>query len=84
MQHVEATRSTHDIQIGQKIRKAFWATIVFVVLSYPATYRLVATIFSTVFTINEGTMIYADGSPTPKAFITHMLMFFFVILLFIV
>ena len=76
-------RSNSDIQIGQKIRKAFWATIVFVVLSYPGTYRLVASVLSNLFNIEEATMIYADGSPTPKAFITHMLMFFFTILLFI-
>jgi hypothetical protein len=71
--NMHATRHKH--RVGRKIKIAFYAAILFVILSYSGTYRLVNTAVSAI-TNKPFDVVSEDGSPTIKGVFLHTLLFF--------
>ena len=72
----------NDLQIGKKINKAFYCTVLFAVLSYPGSYKLVGQVVSALASSDEG--LFNDaGQPSLKAVIIQRLIFFFITVIFI-
>lgn len=71
-----------DLQIGKKIKKAFYCTMLFAILSYHGSYKLVGQIISTLSTSDEQ-LVDDTGHPSIKAIIIQMLIFFFITMVFI-
>lgn len=64
-----------DRQLGRFFRIAVFSTILFFILSFPATYRIVNHVFS--FVANRGNEIVGeDGCPTLKGSFIHSGAFF--------
>ncbi len=71
-----------DLQIGRKIKKAFYCAALFGVLSYHGSYKLIGQIVSTLSNSDEQLMD-DSGHPSIKAIILQMLIFFFITIVFI-
>lgn len=65
---------------GRKFKAAFFATIVFFVLSNHATYRVVNQVFLA-FTGKTNEIITEAGFPSSKGLFLHAFVFFIVVLI---
>lgn len=65
---------------GQKIRIAFYATILFFALSHIGAYRLVNMIYNAL-TSQTHEIVNEQGSPTMKGFALHGIIFFLGVML---
>lgn len=72
-----------DLQVGQKIKKAAYCTILFGILSNNRVYQLVAHIINSISNFDEQ-VVDTYGNPTFKAVLIHMIIFFVIIFVFIV
>lgn len=71
-----------DVQIGKKIKKAFYCTMLFAILSYHGSYKLVGQIITALSNSDEQ-LVDDIGHPSIKAIIIQMLIFFFITIVFI-
>lgn len=71
--------STHEKKIGSLFRTAVFATIAYIILSQPVTYRVTNTIYSMI-TNKQFYIVNEDGCPTVVGTIANTLIFFIVIL----
>lgn len=75
-------KQKEDLQIGRKIKKAFYCAVLFGILSYHGSYKFIGQIISTLSNSDEQLMDEA-GHPSVKAIIIQMLIFFFITMVFI-
>lgn len=64
---------------GQKIKVAFYATMMFALLSYTGVYRAVNVMYNAI-TSRPFEVVDDNGSPTIKGLMVHSIAFFFGIL----
>ncbi len=64
---------------GQKIRIAFYATLIFLALSHIGAYRLVNMIYNAI-TSKSHEIVNEQGEPTMKGLLLHGIIFFLAIM----
>lgn len=74
--------TANEKQTGRKIKQAFYATLLFLLLSYVGVYRAMNVFYKAV-TSREAEIVDEHGSPTLKGMVVHSIIFFFVMLFLI-
>lgn len=76
LQYVKAPPSPHERQKGRKIKLAFYATLMFVLLSHVGIYRAVNVMYNAVSS-RPFEIVDEQGAPTLKGLVVHSIIFFF-------
>jgi hypothetical protein len=63
-----------DIDFWRRVKYSFYATLVFVLITNPMTYRFTQAMFQGSFTVLQ------NGSPTPSGYFLHTALFFLITL----
>ena len=63
-----------DLDFWKRVKNSFYATLVFILITNPMTYRFTNNIFKGVVTVLE------NGTPTPSGYFLHVVLFFFTVL----
>jgi hypothetical protein len=63
-----------DLQFWKRVKNSFYATLVFILITNPITYRFTNTIFKGMVTVLD------NGIPTPSGYFLHVGLFFLTVL----
>lgn len=59
-----------ELDFWKRVKYSFYATLVFILITNPVTYRFTNTVFKGMVTVLE------NGSPTPAGYFLHVGLFF--------
>ncbi len=63
-----------DLDFWKRVKNSFYATLVFILVTNPMTYRFTNNIFKGAVTVLE------NGTPTPSGYFLHVVLFFLTVL----